>query len=342
MTAIPGDRNTLEELLSSRRIPIHANIVLTNRCNLKCLHCYRKSEPLGVELNCSEWAVILNNLRNHGCTFLRITGGEPLLHNDFLEIFRLAYDLGFYIELSTNGTMIDDVISSLDTMRPDRITVSIYGSSNETYRTFCHSTNGFDQMIRNVKMLKSKGMNVRLQTVLNRMNYRDLVEIKSIADEIEVPFHCYRGIRCDTVGRDNYDLNIEPEEFLESLRIIGDKERCVSHIINSSNQWSDGYKYCTAGLCVCNIDPYGNMYLCNQDTEKKISLLTNDFETCWSYMLVSRREDIEKVNECCNCECRGLCGLCNPAYTKEVKSPDFNKQCSRNKEIFRRLMNENE
>lgn len=125
---------------------------------------------------------------------------------------------------------------------------------------------------------------MRLQTVLNRMNLRDLEGMKAVAEERGMPFHCYRGIHRGMRESDNAHLRIGPSECLRSLDAVGDRRA-----LRNGSLWEGGYKYCTAGLCACDIDPYGCMFLCNQVTRRKGSLPEPGFDACWDCMPEARR-----------------------------------------------------
>ena len=83
---------------------------LTHRCNLSCLHCI--SDAVGPydkvkEVTTEEAKRIIDNLSSLNVSSILFTGGEPLLRNDFFEIANYAYDYGFNLLLSTNGTLVD-------------------------------------------------------------------------------------------------------------------------------------------------------------------------------------------------------------------------------------------
>jgi MoaA/NifB/PqqE/SkfB family radical SAM enzyme len=78
-----------------KRIPLSGDIELTFRCNLRCVHCYcnlplNDQEAIENELTTEEVFNILDQIAEAGCLWLLITGGEPLLRKDFLEIYTYA------------------------------------------------------------------------------------------------------------------------------------------------------------------------------------------------------------------------------------------------------------
>ena len=104
--------------------PIKGQIELTHRCNLNCVHCYCKgsedvarnmshaarlaSSTENRELTTQEWKEILDEIHRKGCLWLCFTGGEPLIRDDFLEIYSYAKEKGFIITINTNGLLLTE------------------------------------------------------------------------------------------------------------------------------------------------------------------------------------------------------------------------------------------
>ena len=85
----------------------------TNRCNLRCQHCYIDAEDRKFkdELTTEEAQRFIEDLAEMGVPVLLFSGGEPLLRKDLFELGRQAADLGLRPVLSTNGTLITDDIA---------------------------------------------------------------------------------------------------------------------------------------------------------------------------------------------------------------------------------------
>lgn len=83
-SSIPGE---IWNKIIDNRIPINASVFLTNDCNFKCRHCYvqslkNKSQyPLSIDI----WGRLLKKLKENGCIYLAISGGEVLSASYFLE-----------------------------------------------------------------------------------------------------------------------------------------------------------------------------------------------------------------------------------------------------------------
>ena len=82
---------------------------LIRRCNLTCKHCYSISadKDFPGELSTEEVFKVMGDLKEFHVPVLILSGGEPLMRHDIFEISRRAKEMGFYVGLSTNGTMSD-------------------------------------------------------------------------------------------------------------------------------------------------------------------------------------------------------------------------------------------
>ena len=77
----------------AKGIPISGTFELTPRCNFNCKMCYVHLQPEeipqnGVELTAKEWLRIAEEAKEAGTTWVCVTGGEPLLHPEFPEIWQ--------------------------------------------------------------------------------------------------------------------------------------------------------------------------------------------------------------------------------------------------------------
>src|SRR3989338_4174583 len=118
--------------LAGRRVEPSGPVVIWNlirRCNLTCMHCYSISTDIDFpgELSTAEVNTVMDDLKAFGVPVLILSGGEPLLRPDIYDISRRAKALGFYVGLSTNGTLIDESnIGRLPAIPSHYLPISIY------------------------------------------------------------------------------------------------------------------------------------------------------------------------------------------------------------------------
>ncbi len=103
---------------------------LIRRCNLTCKHCYSISADIDFkgELTTQEVYKVMDDLKAFGVPVLILSGGEPLMRPDIFDISHRAKAMGFYVGLSTNGTLItEDNIGKIAEVGYDYVGISIDG-----------------------------------------------------------------------------------------------------------------------------------------------------------------------------------------------------------------------
>jgi len=119
---------------------------LIRRCNLTCQHCYSISADVDFpgELSTAEVFTVMDDLKAYGVAVLILSGGEPLLRPDIFEISRRAKSMGFYVGLSSNGTLItNDNIADIEAVGYDYVGVSLDGM-RDTHDRFRRKPGAFD------------------------------------------------------------------------------------------------------------------------------------------------------------------------------------------------------
>ena len=90
--------------------PLSMHWDLTWRCDHKCVHCYL-TERRQDELSVAEADELLDQLAEAGVMMLLISGGDPFLRPDGLEIIQRARHKGFDLRINTHGNFIDDALA---------------------------------------------------------------------------------------------------------------------------------------------------------------------------------------------------------------------------------------
>lgn len=158
---------------------------LIRRCNLCCKHCYSISADTDFpgELNTQQVYDTLDDLKDYQVPALILSGGEPLLRPDIYDISARAKSLGFYIGLSTNGTLIDETnIQQLSETGFDYLGISIDGIG-ETHDKFRQMDGAFEKSMNAIKLCQERGIKVGLRFTLTQDNASELPNILKLVDE---------------------------------------------------------------------------------------------------------------------------------------------------------------
>ena len=161
-------------------IPISGTFELTPRCNFSCKMCYVHLKPEeipqnGVELTAKEWLRIAKEAKAAGTTWVCVTGGEPLLHPEFPEIWQSLTEMGFFLTLQTNASLVrGKMLDLLERCPPRQAKVTLYGSDDEVYQAVCGVEQGFTRVNEGIHNLMSVGIPVTLVSTVIRQNQDDV------------------------------------------------------------------------------------------------------------------------------------------------------------------------
>ena len=161
---------------------------LIRRCNLTCKHCYATStdKDFPGELSRAEVFAVMDDLKRYGVPVLILSGGEPLMHPDIIDISQRARAMGFYVGLSSNGTLITrDNIASIAGIGYDYVGISLDGM-RETHDRFRRRLGAFDQALRGIRLCLDAGIKVGLRFTLTRDNARDLPDLLRLMEREEI------------------------------------------------------------------------------------------------------------------------------------------------------------
>lgn len=132
------------------RLQLH--LFLTNKCNLRCKHCYMFSgEKSNDELSELEIRKILNGFRQKGGECLILSGGEVATRNDLLDIIDYAHTIGLETSIMTNGTLWSEQMIKEVCTKIKSVQISLDGF-NEEENALVRGTGYFDKTMRTIDL----------------------------------------------------------------------------------------------------------------------------------------------------------------------------------------------
>jgi len=161
---------------------------LIRRCNLTCKHCYAISADTDFpgELTTEQVFTTMDDLRDFGVPVLILSGGEPLLRPDIFEVSKRAKDKGFYVGLSTNGTLIDeDMIGDIAAIGYDYVGISLDGIG-ATHDAFRRMDGAFDASLHAARLCRDKGIKVGLRFTLTMDNAHELPDLLQLCEDEDI------------------------------------------------------------------------------------------------------------------------------------------------------------
>lgn len=159
---------------------------LIRRCNLTCKHCYSISADTDFkgELTTPEIFGVMDDLKAFRVPVLILSGGEPLLRPDIFEIARRAKDMGFYVGLSSNGTLINEQnIKQIAACDFNYVGVSLDGIG-ATHDKFRRMEGAFDASLKGIRLCRDHGLKIGVRYTMTQDNAADLPALlQLVADE---------------------------------------------------------------------------------------------------------------------------------------------------------------
>ena len=264
---------------------------LVRRCNLACKHCYSISadHDFPGELATDEIYSVMADLKTFGVPVLILSGGEPLLRPDIFAISQRAKAMGFYVGLSTNGTLIDaSNIAEIAAVGYDYVGISIDGI-RETHDRFRHQAGAFDASLRGLRLCRAHGIKVGLRFTMTQDNAAELPQLLELMESEGVEKFYFSHLNYAGRGNRNRKSDVflnttrwaldllfetalkherdgDPREFVtgnndaDGVYLLHWAERRfperVAHLRQKLTQWGGN----SSGVNIANIDNLGNVH----------------------------------------------------------------------------------
>ena len=259
MTTMPGWL-ALKRRAVDLAQPLSVHLELTYACNWSCVFCYNPRRHDVRRLSGGEWTSVLDELRALGTLTLTLTGGEPLLHPEFLAIARAARDRAFALRVFTNGALVDDgMADALAALSLAAVEMSLHGARAETHDRATGRPGSFLALWSAVARLQARGVPLALKTPLTRINED---ELEAMIDLAAAQGLAYR-LDASLTPRDDGDRG--PLQFTATAEGVARMYRALARQGRMPNDQPErGGVNCGLGHITMAIDPEGNVYPCMQ------------------------------------------------------------------------------
>ena len=161
---------------------------LIRRCNLTCKHCYTTSADIAFpgELTTAEIYTVMEDLKHFKVPVLILSGGEPLLHPDIFAISQRAKSMGFYVALSSNGTLITkNNIRQITEINYQYVGVSLDGIG-ATHDRFRQKQGSFVDSLAGIRLLSDNGIKAGIRFTLTQDNVDDFPAMLKLMDDEDI------------------------------------------------------------------------------------------------------------------------------------------------------------
>jgi radical SAM protein with 4Fe4S-binding SPASM domain len=313
--------------------PLVAHLAITSRCNMNCKYCSVRKEhdKISDELTTAEYKKIIDKLVDWGAFQIGLTGGEPTIREDVVELVKYITDKKVACNITTNGwNVTEKLVIELKEAGLNQIQISLDSYKKTTHEKF-RTKGSYERALKTAKLFKKHGLIVGIDTVVSSSNIDDLEEFMDFLEENSID-----GITIIKLKQGDLDLEI----FKKSLPSCEKYSKLISKVCkrwqkpleitidcssvaNLCMSLTEGESEklhtagCPAGHTLISIAPNGDIYPCAALTDEKYkvgNMLVDDPKKIWieSKLLKSLR-NIKNIidGKCKSCDkldiCRGGC-----------------------------------
>lgn len=284
-----------------------------------------------------KWGEFIDEIKKLGSSTLALTGGEPLLRKDIVDIVKYAHKQGVPVRIQSNGLLLTEKLASqFKNAGILSFGIGIDGPNADIHDKIRNKKGAFKEAIKAIKLLKSKDIKVHVEYTANKLNYEKLVETLDVLELLGIDTFLARATVFTgraTIHNAVFRVsNMEYKKFLEQLSIERKKRKIIlnsqdplyhladKEIVESLKKYGDitsgkVLSGCTAGLNIAHIHSDGRVGVC---TFLSNLIIGNVFEKPLSQIWEERTKmpEIKRLinreynGACKNCSDRFICGGC--------------------------------
>jgi MoaA/NifB/PqqE/SkfB family radical SAM enzyme len=262
--------------LGGHSAPLTTWLSVTNRCDASCSHCgmpFRAQK----ELTTPQVHKLVDALAQAGCQAVILTGGEPLVRRDIVEIVGHLVERGLWVRLETNGYRYPDLADQLPGI--GHLAVSIDG--DEATNDGLREPGAYQKAVAALDAASSRGIPTSTVTVLTSRNLGALDAVLTLCEQRGI-LAAFRTLHHNEEldGGPSHDLRPADADLRRALRYLIEARREMRHIATTEKTlrtlvaWKDYAvpwsavpqedQQCMAGRTHVFIDADGTVYPCRQ------------------------------------------------------------------------------
>lgn len=260
---------------------IKAQMEITYRCNLHCVHCY--TDPYNTreffprEMTFAEITRILDEMADLEVLYLNLTGGDIFMRGDFFHIYDYAYRKGFLLMLYTNGTLFTRaIIDRLKQAPPFSIDISCHSVNEEAFDRFTQVSGSFRQFMKGMELLRASGLPFCFKTKAMNWNKAEIPRIRRFVESFGQSFRFTTSLSPRLNGDlSSLEYRLAPEEIraLEDRELLlsPDEESCSNPDEAGASPPERLYR-CGCATNTIHINAWGELGTCTMQYEHRASL----------------------------------------------------------------------
>lgn len=269
--------------------PVSIQLELTNKCNTRCSHCKRYTWPNDNEMSTERIKSLLDEFARLRVQSVTLSGGEPTLRSDFIDILEYANGRGLNLGILTNGLNIDHKLANALIKSSDWVRISLEGSNPEIYQKIRGSSEGFERIVQSIKNLEqAKGSNKKNCKVgicysIQRLNIDDVAKMVEFVKRLGLStkekvltfkfVHGRNGFLCDIQQLHNFyqDVLLRDDsiwnkmtnlQYLKKFIDSYSNEEDIADGLPLNSHYQKNKIRCFTPYLFSLIDAFGDVYPC--------------------------------------------------------------------------------
>lgn len=320
-----------EKDINSTDLLRSVHIEIANECNERCIHCYIPHDKKNKILPSDLFYKVLEEGRKLNIIHVSISGGEPLLHKDFIPFLRKCRELDLSVNVLSNLTLLNDMI--IDEMKKNpllSVQTSIYSMNPQVHDSITNKSGSLEKTKNAVLKLIEAGIPVQISCPIMKQNKNDFSTVQEWGEKNNISvlidyviFAAYDHSKCNLQNRLSLD---EVESAIES--------QLSTDYINSLKETAIKKESLTEDDPICSICRYffcvsaeGDVFPCVGWQSKIVGNIKNDsIKELWedSIELNSLRSiKWKQFPKCISCKNRGYCTVCMMSNANENPHGDI-------------------
>ena len=284
---------------------------ITRECNQKCVFC--SAPPVAEELSMEDIKRKVIELKRLGTTDLMLTGGEPTLRKDLLDILKFCQTLNFFeMTVQTNGANLDNVpfLREIKAMRNVKFNISFHSSDPVIFAKISQTPENYARFLQGLDNVEELRIPAYFTIVINALNYKTLKQHILFAHRKAPHITHFSFNFIDPVYRAKENLWTVPT-FAETERYIHETVKMMK---------SKGLTFRIEKLPLCymsGFEEYSSDIRRGVFDEWRImSFLGTSDDTEKSDLLIEKDSSFHYAEQCKECSLRVLCPGINENYVK--------------------------
>lgn len=306
------------------------HIEIASACNEHCVHCYIPHQYKTDMIDSELFYRILDETRQLNVVHVTLSGGEPLLHGDFIGFLAKCRELDLSVNVLSNLTLLtDDILAEMRKNPLLSVQTSLYSMDAAVHDAITKQSGSFEKTRDGVLRVITSGIPVQISCPIMKQNKDSFIDVVSWGREHDIAVATEPVI---FAAYDHSGINLTNRISLEELESVLDKDFTQGYASVLSDSAAEK-ELVTENDPICSICRYslcvaanGDVYPCvgwqanvlgnlNQQTLREIWMDSGKLHR----LRKIKRRDFPK---CVDCDDRGYCTVCMMCNSNE--DPDGN------------------